>query len=241
MIEQHLLRLQKGLRAALRRGKVRLKAASLELGRYDQYLSRTLSAHGGEQLKVLDFYLLMALLEIHPYDFFRVYFPLGDGRAARVRWGGPVPPAPGKLDSEFMRLLRERLRERDAWRTPVDWTDATRELLREKIHAADATQRSLSLALSLSPDALGQALRGGTQLLWHHLFGVLDGIGMRPGRFFYELTFLESDLVQSLELSEALDLWEEGLSSLAVDIEKHKAEKERLANRPRRGRPKQTV
>jgi transcriptional regulator with XRE-family HTH domain len=241
MVDQHLLRLQKGLRSALRRAKIPLKVASLELGRYDQYLSRTLSAEEGEQLKVLDFYLLMARLDIHPYDFYRVYFPMGDLRAARVRWGGPVPPPPSKLDTDFMRILRERLRERDAWRTPVDWTDATRELLREKIQAAGATQRALSQALSLSPDALGQALRGGTQLLWHHLFGILAGIGMGPGRFFYELAFLEADLVQSLELAETLDLWEEGLSGLAANIEQRKALDATMGKRPRRGRPKKTV
>jgi transcriptional regulator with XRE-family HTH domain len=188
----------RGLRVALEGAGVPLGQASETLGRYPEYVGRALRQR--EALKVLDLFELLPLTGIHPQRFFEIYFPLVQPLAGRPN---SAPPGAAEL-LERLQLLRE----------PAEWSARVAELLRRHIRRCGTTQRAVARALGLPRDSLAQRLRGTSQLTWAHVFGVLENLGMRPGRFFLELVLDERDLPATLALAELLDLWEERLGRL---------------------------
>ena len=209
---RELDRLGHALRAVLGRAGTSLKEASLHLNYYPQYVGRCLA--GGAQLKVPDLFELLQLVGLGAREFFRIYFPLGGPSATRL--------AALQLDEErpaYRSPTASQTRPaKGSWhRTPAEWSELTRQLLRERIRASGVRMRTISQTLGLWPDSLSQCLRGSSHLPWGHVFGALEAIGVTPGPFFFELVHAEDTLEGALELSEVLDLWEANLKTLVEE------------------------
>jgi transcriptional regulator with XRE-family HTH domain len=177
-------RLRAALREALAEADLSHREASERLGHHPGYLSRALTGH--LDLKVREALELLELLGIDPGEFFPFVFPFGGNPMAALLRAPRPADVPALPDAGA--LLREALAARgESPPTPAQLTARAGELLRMAIRRAGSSQREVSRALGLSPDALGLALRGNTRLSFHHLFGTLAATGVDPGRFFIEL------------------------------------------------------
>ncbi len=211
--EQGLARLHRGLRSALGEAGLSLKAASARLERFPEYVGRALS--GRLDLKVPDLFVLLDGIGLHPMEFFDIYFPLGGEELTEMRWGGPEPPTDPATRARGNVTFHHAMRQASQHREPSEWAVRAGELLRQRIRRAGTTQRAVSVALGLSPDALGHCLRGDSQLPWRHVLGVLAEIRMTPARFFVELCFEDKGLAENLRWAELLDRFEEKLTGLS--------------------------
>jgi transcriptional regulator with XRE-family HTH domain len=188
----------RGVKAALREGGVSLKAGSVLLEHFPEYLGRALTPEG--RLKVPELFVLLERVGVHPSEFFEIYFPLG-GQLS----GGP----------EFLDEDDDPPRPPQPSRQPEVWAERAAELLRKRIRAQGKTQREVSLAIGLARDALGKTLRGDSQFTWWLVFETLRVLEVTPGRFFFELCCEPRRPADALRWSELLDLWERRLSELA--------------------------
>jgi len=234
-IETSLDRLRQALREAVAYSGRELQDLSKELGRSHGHLGKLLNGH--LQLYVREVFELLDLLELRPEDFFDVYFPLGGPRHARLRALYQAHSLPiWEVDVRSFAALEARRRGIPEL-SPRALEAKTARLLRQRLKKAGASQRSISLALNLSGDALGQALRGNTRLLFRHVFGILAEIGVRPERFFAELLGPDDgELVGTLRWYHLLDEIEAHLVP-TVDklLERHEArEREREREKKRR-------
>lgn len=199
-----LATLRAALHDAVQRSPFSAREVSRRLGRHPGYLGRVLN--GRLELKVRETAELLALLGIEAEEFLEAVYPLGGGDAevARRRRAAQDERVAGTSTREVARML-----DRRSPLAPAELTAKARRLLRRMIRAGGTTQRALSLRLGLSRDALGQALRGSTQLSFRHLFGCLEGLGVEPGRFFAEIAGPDDrDVVASLRWRRRLDLAE---------------------------------
>ena len=216
--EPDLHELLRGLQTALRRAGLTLAEASRKLEHSPTYLSLVFRRR--LKLKVREAFELIELARLQPWEFFDICFPLGGAGFAdlRARYHEREASELAKLP-DTRGLLLAKLRQDP--RLPVDpaeWAARTGALLREKIAAAGASQRNLSVTLGYSPVALGLALRGNSRLTFLHVFGVLRELGITPARFFTELVLQEGELAESLRWSELLDKIEHVLIEAAKGV-----------------------
>lgn len=153
---------------------------SRKLERAPQYLTRVFA--GILPLRIEEVFGLFEILGKHPQIFFDRHYPLaGDDRSGRI--SPPDPSSPGSpnlrayLDSTMAAPLPP----------PSEMVKRAGRILKGLIVRAGTRQRAVSLKLGLPRDALGQALRGGTDLAAWHVFGVLAATNTSAGRFFHEL------------------------------------------------------
>lgn len=165
--------------------------------------------------------MLLERVDVHPSEFFEIYFPLG----------GNLPGGPDLVDEDD-----DPPRPPQPRRQPEAWTARATELLRKRIRAEGKTQREVSLALGLARDALGKTLRGDSQVTWWHVFEVLRVLGVTPGRFFFELCCEPRRPADALRWSELLDLWERKLGELA-SLPKPTPPQQARATLPEEARP----
>jgi hypothetical protein len=228
--QEDVRRLAEALRLALRRRRLTLVEASRRLGHYPEYLGRVLS--GRALLKVRDVFDVLALLEIHPQEFFDIYFPLGGPAVTGLR--ELATEEENRARAVARGLLRRGLGQRDQGLDSAAWVRRTGQLAREMIERRGRSQRELSLEFGLASYSLGQRLRGTSRLLCWQLFAVLRALEVDPGRFFVELVFPDTTLSESLRLSQVLDLWETRLRPLSeASLAKRKARLEPKGDRPK--------
>jgi transcriptional regulator with XRE-family HTH domain len=195
--------LLRGLKAQLQQQGRTLGEASQALDRHPAYLSRVLSGH--RSLKVDELFALLGWVGLEPADFFAHLFPLG-GRPA-----GATPSRPPRHKPAAAPEAELELPPAPSLLSPNRWADLTAQLLRRHIRTYGRTQREISRALGLSQDALGLALRGGTQLHCGHVFGVLAQLGESAGRFWTELA-LGEEAIDDTAWAGLLDQWDDLLS-----------------------------
>lgn len=201
--------LLRGLKERLQEQGRTLGEASQAIDRHPAYLSRVLSGH--RSLKVDELFALLAWLGLEPADFFAQLFPLG-GRAS-------APPSrPSQRRPPALRGQELELPPAPNPHSPERWAELTAQLLRRHIRAYGRTQREISRELGLSQDALGLALRGGTQLHCGHVFGVLVQLGESAGRFWTELA-LGEEAIQDTGWSALVDQWDDLLSRARAVVE----------------------
>ena len=186
------------LRATLYERGLALRSVSGKLRHHEGYLGRAL--RGEVELKLIDVFRLLELAGTHPARFFERCFPLSG------------------LPDEQRRLLEQaastgaeiapvRLSARQ--RKPKEWVERAGRLLRSRIRSRGQTQQQISLALGLGASALGQALRGNSNLTVQHTLGVLACLRESPALYFAELTDPEEGPVLSgLSYGELLALAE---------------------------------
>ncbi len=181
--------LGKALQGFLRDHKTSARAVSLALGRHPLFLTRCFNGHRPLRVEVV--FQVLEHLGTVPYEFFRAVYPFGGNKAGLYQ--GPGPSAfdlPGMMSLED--AIREQFRKLGV-RSPSDYRLELGEWLQREIRRRGATVRSISAGLGLGKTALGQALRGETQLNFSHVFGVLEALGADPGRMFLTLFLPDLD------------------------------------------------
>ena len=210
---ENLERLRAALREAIRRSGRTQKAVSEELGRHPTYLGRLLRGQG--RLRVEEVCHLLARLDVRPYELFFPAFPLGGLSEARLQRMQAEVREPTRYPS-LAGLTNRELTNWAAWEmdgenpSSVALALQAGELLRDLIRRKGTTQTRVAPALGLSARALGKALAGHTELTFEVVFGVLDEIGITPGRFVLEwLSPDEGSVVDRMRWLELLDQAEE--------------------------------
>lgn len=167
-------RLAMALKQEIHLAQTRATEVSQALERAPQYLTRVFA--GRLELKMKDVLGALEVIGREPEAFFERHFPIQEpeGLAAHRRsiaeiermarhLDPPVPPSTAFILDKARRVLR-------AW-----------------IVGATRTQREISLEVGLSEDALGQALRGNTDLYAWHVFAVLAATHKTADVFFDEI------------------------------------------------------
>lgn len=210
---ESLERLRAALRDAIRRSGTTQKAVSEQLDRHPTYVGRLLG--GQARLRVEEVCHLLALLDVRPYELFFPAFPLGGVTEARLQRMQPQVREPTRYPS-LAGLENRDLTDWAAWETGGENPSSVAlalqagELLRDLIRRKGTTQTRVAPALGLSPRALGKALAGHTELTFEVAFGVLEAIGVTPGRFVLEwLTPEAGSVVDRMRWLELLDQAEE--------------------------------
>lgn len=212
-------------------------ALSREMGYASAYLTR---AFGGQlPLRVRTVFEVLARLGTDPHPFFDAHYPLG-GEPGRLLGGlatGPSAETRFPAVDEELRLARQLAKRRK--RKPHAVARRAGQLLAELIRREGRTQRQISLALGLSETALGQALRGGSELTFFHVFGVLEQLEISPALYFAEL-FLVADGgerrgLDAVRLSRLLASLERALLALSRNLCERRPSPP--ASPRRRGRP----
>lgn len=179
---------------------------------------------------------LLEKLRASPVRFFSVRYPLGGEAHAGLREDAkPSIDLPGAMPlTEAARRRADRLGLR---LTPAGAAAKLGRLLRREIRASGKTQREISLDLGFGVGALGQALRGNSELTFFHVFGVLAATGRSPARLFAELFAPEpADPMARFELALELDHQEEQFRKAAegsIELRKN-ARSEPKPSTPRR-------
>ncbi len=194
--------LRAALREVLRRARLPLAEASRQLAHDRNYLARVLS--GRYRLKIREVFEILALVQMNPWHFFHLYFPLAGTGMVRLRGDEQTNPA-GMAELAARTRHMARLYEDLGAYTPWDWTERVSLVLRDLIRARGTTQKAVSLGLGLGPTAFGQALRGASQLTAAHVLGALAILGASPGRFFWEVLFPGDNLAAGITWSRMLD------------------------------------
>lgn len=199
-------------------------AVSQDLGRAPQYLTRVFA--GRLELKMKDVLGALAFLGLDANDFFRRLYPV---------------PEPAGLSAYRRQLVvLDRLArglEKPALPSTEEMLDKARRILRAWIVGAQLTQRQISVELGLSEDALGQALRGNTDLYAWHVFGVLAATGHTPDVFFDEACARDEGLGLSPEQAAVLGrVLEATLVGLHERLTSQSAPKAQEPGKPRTSR-----
>lgn len=181
---QEVLKLGHGLQRLLETYSTSAREVSEALGFHPGQLTRVLN--GRRPMRVRLVWEVLEHLGASPVSFFKLLYPLGGAAQLAL----PVDPKavtdlPGTVPlAEAVR----RYRLAQGWeRTPKQTVEKLGRLLREVLQGARVSQRAASRGIGLAPDALGQALRGGSELTFLHLFGVLAAAGRAPAGLFLEL------------------------------------------------------
>lgn len=166
-------RLAMALKQEIKQQRSLATEVSQALGRAPQYLTRVFA--GRLELKMKDVLGALEILGRDPDLFFHRLYPVSE---------------PAGLDAHRrpLRTLDRMARQLEA-PLPVpadDILEKARRILRSWVVGARRTQRAISLELGLSVDALGQALRGNTDLYAWHVFAVLAATGKTADVFFDE-------------------------------------------------------
>ncbi len=195
--------LLEALRDVLRRARMPLAVASRDLGREPSYLTRALS--GRYRLRVQEVFELLLQVQMHPWHFFTLYFPLGGAGMVEMRQPElATPDGLARLAERAQLVATAHDAALGGWDL-AEWIERVSLVLRERIQAHGLSQRAVAEALGFSPGAFGQALRGGTALKARHVFGALAVLGINPGRFFFEVIFPGRSLVAGITWSRLLD------------------------------------
>lgn len=201
------------------------REVSRALGWHAAFLTRAFNGHRPLRVEVV-FEVLAHLREV-PYDFFRLHYPFGGNRA-----GLYVAGAESQFDLPGLTSLREAIREqfqREGTLSSSEYRLRMGAWLQREFRARGISVRSVSLRLGLGPTALGQALRGGSQLTFFHVFAALEAIGADPGRMFLAVFLPElPSPIERLEQEQRLAI----LEKVVVETEEGF-----LARRKRLGRP----
>jgi hypothetical protein len=173
------------LQAAIRDAGRAARDVSTKLGHHPGYLVRVFS--GRQPLKIQHLFAILEAVQLPAWAFFWRHYPLGGGLPGAVP--GRLSPAlnPEGLPTTIDLLSFVAKRQGGGDASPAALAERAARRLRFALRAGAATQRSVSEALGLGRDALGQALRGQSALTTRHLFGVLEQLEIPPARFFAEL------------------------------------------------------
>ncbi len=181
--------LGKALQGYVRDHKTSARAVSVALGRHPLFLTRCFNGHRPLRAEVV--FQVLEHLGAVPYEFFRALYPFGGNKAGLYR--GPGPSA---FDLPGMMTLEEAIREQFrklGIRSASEYSMRLGEWLQREIRRRGSTASAISAGLGLGKTALGQALRGETQLNFSHVFGVLEALGADPGRMFLTLFLPDLD------------------------------------------------
>lgn len=178
-------RVGRQLRELSRQGRVSLAELSRQCGHHSHYFSKVL--RGQDALKVRDLVEALEILKTEPADFFSWLYPFGGKGLAKLRKARGRELVPGRATPEPLRRRLGRSSQDAMLRDPEELTAWMGELLRDLLRRKGVSQLRASLELGLGPRALGNALRGHTDLKLEQVFGALDICGVTPARFFREL------------------------------------------------------
>lgn len=224
--------LGKNLQALLSEHGTSGREASRALGWHSAFLARSFNGHRPLRVEVV--FQVLAHVGVLPYEFFRLHYPFGGSRAGLyVAGAGSSFDIPGLVTLED--AIREQVR-REGVLSPSEYRLRMGAWLRREIHAQGDSMRSVSLNLGLGPTALGQALRGESQLTFFHVFGALEAIGSDPGRMFLAVFLPEpATPIERLEQAQRLSI----LEKVVVQSEEgFLARQKRLKKRtPRKSKP----
>ncbi len=173
-------RLALELKALLRDSGQPALAVSRSLGRAPEYLTRVFN--GRVELKMKDAFGILQALAVNPGAFFESHFRSANGGQAARGEAKTESRAGGSTVDELLIPALDARQE-----APHELLASTRAALRRRIVAAGANQRAVSRDLGLPRDALGQALRDGTDLTAWHVFGVLMATETPAEAFFREV------------------------------------------------------
>lgn len=227
---REILNLGRALGELLHSSGVPLSSLGVELGYHDQYLSRAL--RGTAPLKVEVVFQILKAVSIRPDEFLEEMYP----------FGGPAMEAmvrarhPRYREDELMTSLHGAVRRKC---TPDDWLPGelalrTGRSLAELLALRGITQQQVSEGIGLGRSALGQALRGSTQLLMGHVFGALAYAKIPIGRLWKEVFGPgPADPLARMRWRRALDTAEEAVSGVAVPL----AARRGLLTKPKRAKP----
>ncbi len=205
-------RLARGLTELLRRARVPLYVMSGELGHHANYLTRVFK--GNLPMKVREVFAILAALHVDPKEFFNLFFPFGGSSMAELLRKPPTGFQPDPLLRDTLRQEREARGELAF--SPEQWAKKAGAVLREHLRRKRVNLRQASIAAEMGPDALGQALRGYTQITFQHVFAATQSGGSPPGRFFMDLFGApDDDILEGLRWSMYLDEIEKGFEAMA--------------------------
>lgn len=172
------------LKARLAASRVSARSLSLELGYDPLYLTNVF--RGRYRFRVVVLFQVLLAVGDSPFLFLHEEHPFG-GPAWPALAGKARDGSEGPAGSRFLETLATRLAAEANAKGPEGYGPRIGELLRYHLRRAGLSQQAASQALGLGPGALGQVLRGYGQLTFTHVFGVLELLPMRPGRFFLEV------------------------------------------------------
>ncbi len=205
--------LARRLRSALRAQGSTARGTSLRIGRSAHYLSRAFA--GRNPLKLKDVAALLGSLGGHPRAFFGRHYPLGGSTYSPEMRERILALRPQTVRFDD---LAARVRAQEPIPSPEETVERACRVLRGLIVERGTNQRAVSLALGLSRDTLGQALRGGMDLEMWHVFGVLLVVGVSPARFFRELYAPGGEALGGVAWPELVALLEGLLSGAAEPL-----------------------
>lgn len=184
-----VLALGKALQAWVRDHKTSARAVSLALGWHSLFLTRCFNGHRPLRVEVV--FQVLDHLGTVPYEFFRAVYPFGGNKAGLYAAGAGSPfDLPGVMTLE--EAIREQFRKMGI-ASPREYSLRLGEWLKREIRKRGRTASSISRNLGLGSTALGQALRGESQLTFFHVLGTLEALGADPGRMFLAVFLPELD------------------------------------------------
>lgn len=159
------------------------KAVSVALGWHPSFLTRAL--RGYRPLRVELVFEVLAKLEAVPFEFFLLVFPFGGNPLESLSGGktsalddGDVPPLKRTLREAYLKMGRL---------PPEEYRLRLGELVAREIRRSGFSGAEVSRRLGLGSTALGQALRGKTQLTFFHVLAALRAAQADPGRVLVSL------------------------------------------------------
>lgn len=180
--DEALAQLGRALRRLIRTEGLKLGNFSRELGFGADYLGRAF--RGRYPLRVELVFKILKRLTVVPFEFFDSVFPFGGPVTLKAAKTRGVSDLPGEQRWEL--YFREKLFEQRP-RTVAEHAGRFGRWLRHAIEDREQTQKKISESLGMGPTALGQALRGNSELTFFHVFGVLHHLEVSPARFFVEV------------------------------------------------------
>lgn len=201
--EQALEKLGLALRRLVRSEGLLLRDLSAELRFGPDYLGRVFRSR--YPLRVELVFRVLQRLTVLPFPFFDSIFPFGGPVTLESAKARELVELPG--ETLWAELVRDQMLD-DRPRTLAEYRQRFGDWLRQAIEDRRLTQKVISEALGMGPRALGQALRGNTDLSFFHVFGVLEHIDVAPARFFVEvLSRQPANAAERLGRRRALDYY----------------------------------
>lgn len=207
------LQLAQSLKSWIRSRETTARDVSQRLGFEAGHLTRAFA--GRAPLRLRTVFELLEALDTDPQAFFETHYPLGGDRAlllSRVATSSSkFPQIPSFQD------LARSAKNAAPKPTVEELVEQAGLRLLEAVAESGKSQAEISLALGLSESALGQALRGGSELTCHQTFGALAEIGVSPAQYFARVFLLGNarDL-EAVALTRALNALEGALEGLVL-------------------------
>jgi transcriptional regulator with XRE-family HTH domain len=209
--DQALEKLGLALRGLVRREGLLLRDLSEELGFGPDYLGRAF--RGRYPLRVELVFRILQRLTVLPFIFFDSIFPFGGPLTLESAKAREVTDLPE--ESPWAEFFRDQMLDQRP-RTLAEYPRRFGEWLRTEIAERGLRQKAISEALEMGSYALGQALRGNTDLTFFHVFGVLEHVKISPARFFVEVLSPEpATAAERLQRRRALDYYESTFETTA--------------------------